>query len=219
MRKHRIKFPLILKDGAEVNKLDALRKNFDLEKILGYFSNGQLVTWLDDRFYHDEMDALKNLSPDAPDLPQKICAIFDIPIDEKISDAIETIAWRNERLTRLKKFTSDENILRQVDFVAFDQDDFEDILREENSDVIYLCNNVFEFPSGILRKRNLIYIGIGEVTAVILSKAPIDFAARQITFKNIKFDAAYEKICATPSNKYQRNIFTAEYSRNIFKWH
>ena len=217
MRKHRIKFPLILKNGVEVNKLNALRDNFDLEKILGYFSDGRLITWLDDRFYHDEMDALKNLQIDAPDLPKKICAIFDIPIDEKISDAIETIAWRNERLARLKKFTSDENILRQVDFVAFDQDDLEDITREENSDVIYLCNNVFEFPSGILRKRNLIYIGVGNVEAVILSKTPIDFDDCHITFKNVKFDAAYNEICATLSSKYPRNIFAADYDANIFR--
>ena len=210
MRKHRIKFPMILKDGAEVNRLDALREHFDLTKIIGYFNDGQLVKWLDDRFYHDEMDAIKNLAPDAPDFPKRLCEIFEIPVDEKITDEIETIAWRNERLTRLRTFTSDENILRQVDFVAFDQDDFEDITREEDTNTIYLCNNIFEFPSGILRRHGVNYIGIGNAEVVIHSKAPIDFAARRVTFKDIKFDAAYEKICATKTytgiSEYRRTV-------------
>ena len=51
-------FKLKLKDGAEVSTLEELRDNFDLEAVVGYFKSGDLLTWLEDRFYDDEADAI-----------------------------------------------------------------------------------------------------------------------------------------------------------------
>ena len=56
MRKRKIKFALELKDGEEARSMEELRAHFDLEKIIGYFQDGKLVEWLDDRFYTDEAD-------------------------------------------------------------------------------------------------------------------------------------------------------------------
>ena len=53
----KIRFPLQMKDGAAVRTLEELREHFDLESVLGYFSDGKLKTWLADRYY-DEMAQL-----------------------------------------------------------------------------------------------------------------------------------------------------------------
>ena len=37
-------FKLKLKDGAEVSTLEELRDNFDLEAVVDYFKNGNLLT-------------------------------------------------------------------------------------------------------------------------------------------------------------------------------
>lgn len=196
MRKRRIKFALELKDDEQVRSLEELQEHFDLEKIIGYYQDGKLLTWLEDRFYDDEADEIKKLSGDESDLGEQLCRIFNIEhSDVQDADDPETIAWRKERLERLKQFTDDSSILQHVDWVAFDQDDLEEILHEENCDTVYLCHSKFVFPSGILRKKNMRYIGIGKnVEAVIKSNEPVDFDGLGIVFENVIFDEKYEKI-------------------------
>ena len=184
MRKKGIKFSLELRDGAEARNMDELRENFDLEKVIGYFQDGKLITWLEHRFYDDEADKIRSLSENDPDLGKKLCDILGAEYTE-IGD-METVAWRKERLDHLKQYTADPEILNRVDMVAFDQEDLEDIIREEDTDVIYLCQNKFTFPSGILRKKNMRYVGIGKNVEV---KAELpngtSFSDLKISLENI----------------------------------
>ena len=75
MRKRKIKFALELKDGEEVRSMDELREHFDLEKVIGYFQDGKLIEWLEDRFFEDEAEEIKKLSENDPDFG-KSSAIF-----------------------------------------------------------------------------------------------------------------------------------------------
>lgn len=183
-RKGIIKFPLQLRDGEEARSMEELREYFDLEKIIGYFQDGRLVKWLDCYLYADEADEVRKLSGEEPDLGKRLCDILGAKYTE-IGDT-ETIIWRKERLDRLKQFTADTEILNRVDMVAFDQDDLEDIIREEDTDIIYLCQNKFTFPSGILRKKNVRYVGIGKNVEV---KAEMSngksFSDLNISFENV----------------------------------
>ena len=189
IRKRREKFPLELKDGAKVMTMDELRLYFDLEKILNCLENGQLENFLRDRFYADEADAVKNLSVNNKATPKKLCEILGVNY-ENFADTAEEIFWRKERLDCLKKFTNDAEILGHVDDVAFNQDDLEDILSQEKIPAtVYLCNEVFKFPSGILRIKNIRYVGVGKkVTIVIESNGEINFDALKISFENIELD-------------------------------
>ena len=107
---------------------------------------------------------------------------------------------------RLKKYTDDENILANVDKVAFNQSDLISLINK-GIDEIYLCNNRFDIP---LRQRDKTYIGLGETVAVIRSrsKKPIDFDALNIKFKNISFEDykksfSNKKIRQSDANKYK----------------
>ena len=60
----KIKFTLEMKDGVQVRTLEDLQENFDIEKVVGYFSDGKLQTWLDERYYEDEAEAISKLSKD-----------------------------------------------------------------------------------------------------------------------------------------------------------
>lgn len=177
------KFPLKMEDGAEVRSLDELKEHFDIGSVVRDFFNGELLAWLEDRYYDEEADAIKKISPDDEFVAQKLCKIFD-------KESPEEIARRRERLERLKKYTSDEKILACVDQVAFDQEDLADLLDEDVKE-IFLCANRFIIP---LRMKNKNYIGVGQAVAVIRRKEPVDFSALNITFKNISFDDDYEKI-------------------------
>lgn len=180
-------FALKMADGAKVRDIYELKKHFDLESVVKYFSEGLLLTWLTDRYYDEEADAIKKFSADDRDLKRKLCTIFEVDAGEA--------ARRAERLAQLKKFTDDEKILACVDRVAFNQEDLADLL-DEGVHEIFLCANRFVIP---LRLRDKLYIGVGEPVAVIRSKEVVDFTARKITFKNISFDAAYQKVLGTAS--------------------
>ena len=56
----KIKFPLIMKNGAEVRDIEQLREDFDMESILQYYSNGKLRRWLENNYYDDILEPLTN---------------------------------------------------------------------------------------------------------------------------------------------------------------
>lgn len=184
-RRPRIKQPLIV-NGVEVRDIEMLRDNFDVDTLIDYAFDGKLAKWLRDRYYDDEADEIESLEKDDPDLEDRMYDIFQV--DPPMSE--EEIAWRNERLAKLKEYTTDEEILDRVDDVAFDQQDLSDLI-DDDVEEIFLCGGRFTIP---LKVENKTYIGIGDAVAVIRSTVPIDFDDLNIHFKDIRFNSAYEKI-------------------------
>ena len=127
--------------------------------------------------------------PDEAEAVRQLKAMFDSDFDsdtEQFEKRIESI--RAERLERLQKYTNDENILANVERVAFEQYELDYLLKV--TDEIYLCANRFIIP---LRVKNKSYIGIGEAVAVFNSKERVNFDKRKIYFKDISFDKVSEK--------------------------
>ena len=189
MRRHKEKFVMIFKNNIEINTLAELKKNFDFRKVMAYFQNKKLAQWLDDRFYADEADAIKALKATDKYAPQKICDVLGVNYEdysEDLDDA-ETVAWRQKRREHLKKYTDDPEIIKKVDTVAFTQEDLEDILSDTPvPNIIYLCDNFFRFPSGILRKTFITYIGLGNDVKVKFETAKkVNLNDLDIYFENI----------------------------------
>jgi len=114
----KIRFPLIMKNGAEVRSLEELQENFDLESVLGYFADGRLKTWLTDRYYDEKAEAIGALSTDMSDLNARICAIFGVECEQGADETdIELIQRRNEKLRILNEITADKDILDNVDCI------------------------------------------------------------------------------------------------------
>lgn len=192
MRKRKIKFALELKDGEEARSMDELREHFDLEKVIGYFQDGKLIRWLEDRFFEDEAEEIKKLSENDPDFGKKLCDILGTDYTE-VED-IETIKWRKDRLEKLRQYTADAKILESVDWVAFAQEDLESIVGDEDMpSTVYLCQNTYSFPSGIYSKKNMHWVGIGKnVKVIVKNRKPVDFKADGIDFENIDVEEEYK---------------------------
>lgn len=73
---HKKRFNLKMKNGAVVNTLPELQEHYDVESVLTYFANGQLKTWLSDRYYSDIADTIGALSENMPDLESRIYKIL-----------------------------------------------------------------------------------------------------------------------------------------------
>ena len=195
----KVKFPLEMADGAQVRTIEELKEHFDVESVVGYFTDGRLLNWLQSRYYDDEADKVERLTKDDPQLHKKLCAIFGVESAQDVDP--EEIARRQERLNRLKQYTDDREIWNLVDQVAFDQEDLSDLL-DENTTLIYLCNNRFTIP---LRITDKTYVGIGKAIAVIRTDKPVDFDKLNITFKKVRFDDDYQKIIDAPPTAHKKS--------------
>lgn len=74
----KIKFPLEMDNRVKIRTLEELKENFSLEKILGNFTNGKLVTWLNNRYYEDEAAQVSELNSSSADFKKRLCEIFDV---------------------------------------------------------------------------------------------------------------------------------------------
>ncbi len=179
----KIRFPLQM-NGTDVRTIEELRGNFNLESVLGYFANGKLVTWLKDRYYDNEAMAVEALSAEDSELNQKLMSILGVSVDEEAEEIdMETIQRRNEKLMLLRQITDDKEIIDNVDFVAFNQDDLLDILDEE-AEKIYLCQGEFEIPLSV---NNITYIGLQNPIVLLRAYDNVNFSSLNLKFVDICF--------------------------------
>lgn len=179
----KIRFPLQM-NGTDVRTIEELRENFDLSSILGYLTNGKLVTWLEDRYYDNEAMAVRALSTDEADLNQKLMSILGVSNDVKTEEIdLEAIQRRNEKLMLLRQITDDKEIIDNVDCVAFNQDELYDIL-DDGKETIYLCQGEFNIP---LTVKNVMYIGLDDPIVFLRAYDNVNFDSQNIKFINICF--------------------------------
>ena len=181
-----IRFPLRMKNGAEVRSLDELKENFDLESILGYFTDGKLQTWLADRYYDEKANEVAALSSDMPNLNAKLCEILEVEYKAEVDVTnLEAIQQRNEKYKILSTVTSDREILNNTEIVAMNQDELYDIL-DEGTEKVYLCGDRFEIPTG---RRNVCYIGINSPLVILENNKGAEiYAEAGIKFKNVQYE-------------------------------
>lgn len=225
MRKRKRKFALELKNGEMVRRIEELREHFDLEKVIGYYKDGRLCEWLEGWFYENEAEAIQKISDQDENLAEQLCLILGVDSAEQEPSSInvEDVARNSDRLNRLRQYTNDPAILRHAPWTAFSQNDLEELLHAEQlPDTICLCPNTYRFSLDMLNKKNIHYLGIGKnVEAVILSKEAIVFESLGISFDNIRFDEAYEKLQDDLPNKwaeYGNFLYENRKEQAAFEW-
>lgn len=186
----RVRFPLEMDNGVEVRDLEALRENFSLPRVIEYLKNGKLVTWLKDRYANDLAEALEKIDIEDNQVAKKICEVFGVEFDEAAQEELEKTAERAERIKKLKIFTDGTEYIKNIDNIAFDQDELYDLLDEEQT-TIYLCGERFSIPLG---ESGVTYIGINNPTVVIDSKVEVDWLDKGITLKSVSYDEKYQKV-------------------------
>lgn len=203
----KIRIRLIMADGAEVRNPTELREHFDLEKVVEYYKNGMLLKWLRVRFFDKEADAVEALDENADDFQQRLCRIFDVEFSGNPVD-VEEIVQRQERFTMLREITDEEEFIRKIDQVAFDQEDLADLLAE-GADTVYLCGTYFVVPA---RCERVTYIGINEPTVHIVGLESGKSLSPDIHFKQVQLEnfPATEKILSSLDMDWQECYINRE---------
>lgn len=191
----KIKFALKLKDDTEVRTIEELREHFDLERIIGYYQDGDLFRWLQGRDYLDEAKQVEALAKTSGNIGTELCRIFGVEIEESALDSLdaESIKAKNERIALLKQYSDGIKAIDNVDRVAFNQEELSGLIDSGVSE-IYLCTPRIKLSNMMLKREGIHFIGIGKVEVIIESKKVIDFDALGIKFENVSFDEAYKEL-------------------------
>ena len=177
----KIKFALELANGKKVRTMEDLRENFNLEKIVGYFFNGRLVEWLEDRNYIEMALKVSSLDPNNSEFHASLCSALGVTYNgEKIST--KRIQSIGEKKDKLKQLTSDEVVISKAEITAFTQEDLAYLL-DKDEETIYLCGEKFYIPGEIGYKK---YIGIIYTPVVFVSPEYIgQMEENRIIFDNV----------------------------------
>ena len=154
----KIKFPLEFSNGIKVRTLEELRQYADVESILRYYHNGKLQAWLDVRGYNDIVSQILSIDTHDTSYVNTLCNILGIEY-ENLDVEVHKIQKYEEKLNRLRRLTSDENILTNVEKIVFNQQELEELVIQK-PELIYLCSD--ENQSYIINKefKNIRYVGL-----------------------------------------------------------
>lgn len=211
----KIKLPLEMANGVMVRSLDELRENWDLEKIVSHYGDGSLVTWLNDRYYTDLAEQVQKITATGVEAQKQLCAVFGVEFKQDEVVDVEAVAERKRKLDILRQYTSDDEVLKNIDHVAFNQEDLADLLRKD-VEKIYLFANKFTIPLVVEGKK---YIGVGDnVIAEICSEKSVNFSKRRIEFSNVRFDGKYAAIHEDVSKKPKISVKVGDIVK-LGEWH
>ena len=190
-----IKFPLIMDNDVAIRTIEELRENFNLEKVIEYFLDGNLKVWLEQRNYIEELNKVESLEKDKEDVPVELCKIFDVDIKSNIN--ILEIDERRKKVNILRKFSADESLEDKLEIIAFNQKELEEklisyeALKKDNTLIkeIYLCGDEFTVSD---KFKNVSYIGINNAKIILDGKNLFDAHSNKINFKNVKITSDKE---------------------------
>lgn len=194
----KIRFPLIMKDGTEVRTIEELHESFDLEVVLGYFADGKLLTWLQNRYYDVEYEKISALNPENSSFEAQLCEALGVTFSKNNNEEfdLDYINRRNEKKGILSQLTTDEELLKNIDYVALNQEDLIDCF-DIGAKTIYLVGEtVFTIPLSV---TGITYIGHSNAKAVIRATDNVNFKEKNITFRDIQF--SWDTSVITPNDK------------------
>lgn len=180
----KIKFPLEFSNGVKVRTLEELQQYADVESILRYYHNEKLKIWLEARDYNDIVSRIISLDTTDISYVNTLCNILGIEY-ENLDVEVHEIQKNEEKLNRLRRLTSDENILANVEHIVFNQQELDEVVIQK-PEVIYLSaneNQVYIIDKSIKHTK---YIGVfgSPKIQIDINKVELlkDFG---ISFKNV----------------------------------
>ena len=175
------RFALSMGFEREVHSLEELQKHFNIEYVLKYFHSGELLSWLENRYYDEIAAEINKINKNDPRLDQKICAALGIKYSAELYPKF--VQRLDEKKAILKQKTNDSKILDNVKITALNQEDLADLL-DLDEPTIYLCGEVFYIP---IRVANKHYVGIlGKPKVIINARLQAALRSNQITFENVE---------------------------------
>lgn len=86
-----------------------------MDKVIGYFLDGKLLSWLEARYYDTEADAVRALDKDDANVHRRLCEIFGVEYhaEEAPKIDVEAVEERNRRLSDLTVLLSSRSLVKE----------------------------------------------------------------------------------------------------------
>ena len=188
----KIKFPLIFENNLKARTLDELQQYADIENLVRYYHNEKLKIWLEARDYNDIVSQIISIDTTDASYVNTLCNILGIEY-ENLDIEVHEIQKNEEKLNRLRRLTSDENILANVENIVFNQQELDELVIQK-PELIYLCAD--ENQTYIINKefKNIRYIGLfGKPSIQVEAENIKELFDIGIKFKDIVLPAYLQK--------------------------
>lgn len=157
----KIRFPLKMKNGAEVRSLDELKENFDLESVLTYYVSGQLIAWLKNYNYDkttaDTITKVEALDKNAPDISKQLCEALGVEYVESEDVKLDEAKEKLDREKLIKQLLTEE----QIEHLATNQEELDELI-ENGTKKVYLA-----FGSFYITDDSVEYIEVKDTNPII----------------------------------------------------
>lgn len=153
------KVELVL-NGHTIHSIKELRENYNAEELMRYHMDGNLLEWLDQHYYENEAEAIKNIDFNQAGCVHKICAALGIDYMSTQNMTDEEKAKWDEKKRIVSEYTTDPTILSELWLAAMNQEELTELLNQGEKKV-YLCKDSFSIP---IRIAGVEYINIGDAT-------------------------------------------------------
>lgn len=178
----RIKFPLVMRNGAEVRDIEELRENFDIGLAVEYFSNGKLERWLENNYYDDILQAVSELDSSGQDFGRKLAEALGARQEDAGEVDVQAVMRHTELKERLKPYVSEEQ-LEGMEHIADSQEELERIAKE-GCGRVYLFGEGFFIPEWM---ENMECIGINRPTVTLATRSREEFKKKNIKLREVDF--------------------------------
>lgn len=178
----RIKFPLVMKNGAEARNIEELRDNFDIGLAAEYFSNGKLERWLENNYYDDILEAVRELDSSEQDFGRKLTEALGLQWEDTGEVDLQALMKRTGLKEQLKPYVSEEQIER-MEYIADTQSELER-LAKGGCGRVYLFGEGFCIPEWM---ENVECIGINRPIISLEIKDREEFKKKNIKLWDVDF--------------------------------
>ena len=176
------RFQLVMKNGEEVRDIEALRENFDIESAAEYYSNGKLERWLENNYYDDILEKVRELTGDEDDFGELLAKALGAEWDGSEKINLRSIMKGTELREQLKPYVSEEE-LEKMEHIADTQEELERLVQSGCSPV-YLFGKTFSIREWM---GNTEFIGIGCPVVDLEIHSREEFQKKKIKLQDVEF--------------------------------
>lgn len=210
-----------MENGIKVRNMDELKTHFSIEKVTEYYLEGKLKTWLQDRYYMEELsqiEELKNLK-NKNEIPTRLAAIFHI--EQTLDFDVAELEEKTAKISILRSFSDEEEWESKLAHTAFTQEELGNILRgyekmtsEEEVKNVYLCGEIFVISDAV---PNILYQGVNRPLVQIRADKRFDAEKKNIQFENLRLTSSKKvELRMKDSPSCEVDADTIQLQRDIF---
>lgn len=214
----KIKFPLEFSNGVKVRTLEELQQYADVESILRYYHNEKLKIWLEVRDYNDIVSQINSLDTTDASYVNTLCNILGIEY-ENLDIEVNEIQKNEEKLNRLRRLTSDENILANIENIVFNQQELDELVIQK-AKLIYLCADENQTYTINKKIKDIRYVGLfGKPSIQVKAENIRELFDFGIKFKDVVLPAHLQKGLRTEVEYKGANLDVDVNKINVEKLH